>query len=296
VPAEVDDHPTEEDTGNQTSRGKVIPQDSGKRPRKRHRFAELFAGFAGLTEAVKSICAEVADVTEPHDKFYGSSLENDQEFLEMNEQDPEETADWKHFAPPCRTMTKARRHDRHGKVRKLRSSARPEGFGDKQTVEANLLADRTAHLCERQVNLGKFFSVENPEESYLWELKSFKRLAKLDGVRFVVLDQCAYGGPYKKATGVLTNCPWLYQARRCADAPPHHHTVLEGKVYSHKVERMVWFTSEAAEYPTGLCEAWAHHWRDWLLKKGESKEPAPTMRKVGVYQNKLIREELPPKE
>ena len=59
---------------------------------------------------------------------------------------------------------------------------------------------------------------------------------------------------------------------------------------------MVWFTSEAAEYPTGLCEGWAHHWRDWLVKRGEGKEPAPTMRKVGVYQNKLIREELPPKE
>ena len=114
---------------------------------------------------------------------------------------------------------------RHGKVRKLRSSTRPEGFGDKQTVEANLLADRTAHLCERQVNLGKFFSVENPEESYLWELKSFRRLAKLDGVRFVVLDQCAYGGPYKKATGVLADkVPVVVpeqEVRRCPPAPPH---------------------------------------------------------------------------
>ena len=91
-----------------------------------------------------------------------SSLGENKEFLEMDEQDPSDTADWKHFAPACRTMTKARRNDGHGKVRKLQSETRPEGFGDKQTVEANLLADRTAHLSERQVRLGKYFSVENP--------------------------------------------------------------------------------------------------------------------------------------
>ena len=214
----------------------------------------------------------------------------------MDEEDPSETADWKHFAPPCRTMTKARRSDRYGKVPKLRSETRPEGFGDEQTVQANLLADRTAHLSERQVKLRKYFSVENPEDSFLWELKSFKRLAKLEGVRFIRLDQCAYGGPYKKPTGVLTNCPWLGQGRSCKDAPPHLHTTLQGKVWSYKVERTVWFTSEAAEYPTGLCEAWAHLWREWLLGKKSCPESTPTMRKVGVYQNKLIRDELPTKE
>ena len=290
-PTEAESHPAQETLGKQAPQKVAVAQEE-KKPGRKRKFSELFAGFAGLTEAVRSICASVAVVTEPHDKFYGSALEDDKEFLEMDEQDPSETADWKHFAPPCRTMTKARRSDRHGKVRKLRSEERPEGFGDKQTVEANLLADRTAHLSERQVKLGKFFSVENPEESFLWDLKAFKRLAKLDGVMFIRLDQCAYGGPYKKATGV----PWLKEGRRCKDAPPHHHTTLEGRVWSHKVGRMVWFTSEAAEYPTGLCEAWAHLWHDWLLKQESCKDPVPAMHRVGLYQNKLIREELPAKE
>ena len=209
----------------------MVSQAQEGSPGRKHKFSELFAGFAGLTEAIRSICANVASVSEPHDKFYGSALEDDREFLEMDEEDPSETADWKHFAPPCRTMTKARRSDRYGKVPKLRSETRPEGFGDEQTVQANLLADRTAHLSERQVELRKYFSVENPEDSFLWELKSFKRLAKLEGVRFIRLDQCAYGGPYKKPTGVLTNCPWLGQGRSCKDAPPHLHTTLQGKVW-----------------------------------------------------------------
>ena len=73
MPAKVDDRPTEDPSGQWQ-----------KAPRKA-RVCRAVGGFAGLTEAVRSICAEVADVTEPHDKFYGSSLENDQEFLEMNE-------------------------------------------------------------------------------------------------------------------------------------------------------------------------------------------------------------------
>lgn len=289
--------------GEQALQVKVVNQERTGAAGRRPKFAELFAGFAGLTEAVRSMCADVATVCEPHDKFYGSALEDDKEFLEMDEQDPDETADWKHFAPPCRTMTRARRSDQHGDVPTLRSDARPEGFGDKQTVQANLLADRTAHLSERQVRLGKYFSVENPEDSYIWQLKSFRRLIKLEGVsvRFIRLDQCAYGGPYKKATGVVTNCPWLGPGRRCSNAPPHLHTTLQGKVWSYKVDRMVWFTSEAAEYPTGLCEAWAQSWRDWLLKQRQSEAPgatsnAPAMRKVGMYQNKLVRAELATEE
>ena len=59
---------------------------------------------------------------------------------------------------------------------------------------------------------------------------------------------------------MLTNAPWI-RSKLCQDAPPHTHTVLEGRVWSYKMEKMVWYTSEAAEYPAALCEAWA---RDWI--------------------------------
>jgi len=84
-----------------------------------------------------------------------------------------------------------------------------------------------------------------------------KRLATLPGrTRLLHLDQCAYGGPYHKPTGVLTNAPWLDEGLLRGGAPPN--TVLEGRVWSYKVNKEARLTSEAAEYPTGLCEDWAN--------------------------------------
>ena len=84
----------------------------------------------------------------------------------------------------------------------------------------------------------------------------------------------------------------------CKDAPPHEHTVLEGRVWSYKVNKEVWMTSEAAEYPTGLCEDWANRWSEWLKQNPPtnkaSGESEPKFIKVGPYQNKLVREELQP--
>lgn len=68
--------------------------------------------------------------------------------------------------------------------------------------------------------------MENPEGSFIWELKAFKRLAKRPEVELVILHQCAYGGPYRKPTAVLTNAPWLKVGRKCEESPSHTHTHL----------------------------------------------------------------------
>eukprot|EP00435_Cladocopium_sp_Y103_P045468 s273_g13.t1 len=265
-----------------------VPAQGG---RTKATFEELFAGEAGLTRAVGRIGGERVQIRRPQDTKYGHDITDDREFLEMMDA---ETPDWRHMAPPCRTFTKARRKDRHGTVAVLRSDSRPEGFGDEQTVEANGIADRCVSLGEKQLEEGKWFSLENPEPSYIWELKSVKRLRSRPGVRLVILDQCAYGGPFKKTTIVLTNCPWLFEGRRCGDAPRHAHTVLEGRVWSYKDSREVWLTAEAAEYPTGLCEAWAEAWVTWLGDQSlaQINPPKACYRKIGRHQNKLVREEL----
>lgn len=257
-------------------------------------FAELFARYAGLTRAIQDECAGAAQVRSPHDEMYGSDLGNDQEFTSLIEEEEEEAPDWCHMAPPCRTFTKARRKDRHGHVKQLRSERKPEGFGCEQTKEANLLADRSAAVGERQLDRGKFFSIENPEGSFIWELPSFKRLAAKRGVVAVLLHQCAYGGPYHKPTILLTKCPWLKVGRLCKDAPAHSHTTLEGKVWSFKTDQTVWLTAEAAEYPTGMCEEWARLWKTWLEEQGPPKEKGKEFKmvKAGRFQNKLVREEL----
>ena len=140
--------------------------------------------------------------------------------------------------------------------------------------------------------MGKYLSVENPEGSFIWELKAFKRLAKRPGVELVILHQCAYGGPYRKPTAVLTNAPWLKMGRKCEEAPSHTHTPLVGRVWSYKLEE-VWLTSEAAEYPAGLCEAWAEQWLGWLKnQQSQGTQIEPHASKKPRFQNKIVREEL----
>ena len=77
----------------------------------------------------------------PHDEFYGSDLGKDEEFAAMAEQTGG-LPTWKHFAPPCRTYTKARRVDTHGKVKRLRSDEKPEGFGLRRNPRFIALVDR----------------------------------------------------------------------------------------------------------------------------------------------------------
>ena len=104
-------------------------------------------------------------------------------------------------------MSAARRSDQVAKAKVLRTKERPEGFGDEATKMANLLADQIAALAEEQWARGRYFSIENPEGSILWMLKSYIRLAAKKGVRFIRIDQCAAGSGHKKPTLILTNAP-----------------------------------------------------------------------------------------
>lgn len=257
-----------------------------------HGFQELFAGFAGLTAEVQKTCGHRVWIAGAHDTRFGDDIADDEEFSKLISRTGRDVPTWIHAAPPCRTFTKARRKDKHGTVRTLRTEGKPDGFGEPETEEANLIADRTAAIGERQVEEGEYISIENPLESFIWERKSMQRLAARKGMAWVELDQCAYGGPYKKPTMILTNAPWLRPGKRCSEAPPHSHTTLEGKVFSYKLDRMVWFTSEAAEYPSGLCEEWAEQWSAWLDTQDKGTQPQPKYARTGRFHNKLVREEL----
>lgn len=250
-------------------------------------FWELFAGFCGLSLAVSAAMAGAAIVMDPLDAYQGDNMLLDETFNRTARKCKMDNVSWLHMAPPCRTFTKARRSDEHGSVKELRTSECPEGDpNEKETVEANLLANRCAALAIQQWKLGKFFSIENPWESFLWDLKLMKKVSALPGTKMVYLDQCAYGGQHKKPTGILTNAPWLFEGDTCGKARPHDHVPLEGKVWSYKAGKWVWYTSEAAEYPAGLCEAWAKRWKEWTEAKDE--EPPQKMRLLGKHKNMLV--------
>ena len=131
------------------------------------KFLELFAGKARLTAAVR----KHADVCIPQDIFNARGehrgieydLTNPRVVKQIKAMIRRGEIRWLHCAPPCKTFSKARRRDKWGRARILRSEAKPMGFNqwDPQTKEANKLAVITAQLCRAQRRAGGWFSIEN---------------------------------------------------------------------------------------------------------------------------------------
>lgn len=222
-------------------------------------FLELFAGEAGLTEAVGKANIPVmnpGDVREGPRVVLALDLKDNGTFKSLKSMIKRKQIRWLHMAPPCRSFSRARRKDRLARVRKLRSHSKPEGLDPKNALvrEANLLAARTAQLAALQYKVNGWFSIENPANSFMWLLKSMIRLARSPTVNKVVGDQCMFGGEFVKPTLWLTNAPHLnILAKHCPGAPRHVHEKLIGFARNFWGET-VFKTSLAAEYPQGLCE------------------------------------------
>eukprot|EP00435_Cladocopium_sp_Y103_P039029 s2094_g10.t1 len=223
------------------------------------RFLELFAGQAGFSGAVALACGHLVEVMNHQDAWTTSwDILNDGDFEAARAWVRE--ADHTHLAPPCKSFTRARRSDKHGTAKILRSPAQPAGWGDPMAEEGNKIAERVGILLDEAEAAGNTSSVENPEDSFIWEQQTLKR--HVNKKEKVGLDQCPYGAETKKPTGILTDADWMKTVcNRCHQARPHEHMPggLSGRTmdYFFDPPREVWKTSLAAEYPTGLCWAWA---------------------------------------
>lgn len=215
---------------------------------------------------MRSVGGESVEISATLDSFQGAwDITKDSDF-ECSKSICQ-NIDHGHMAPPCRTLTRARREDEFGTVRVLRSDSQPEGWGDEEAVRGNLVVARMVILCLILHNAGATFSIENPWDSFLWLLRTTSKLMSLKGVELVLLHQCAYGAISQKATGILTTAQWMKLVRSlCHEVRDHFHVPggLAGFAWSYLEDRWVWRTSLAAEYPCGLCMAWARALFDWL--------------------------------
>lgn len=164
-------------------------------------FLEIFAGEAGLTNAVKRAglpCLKVLDIHRDTDNVIEFDLAKQEPFKKLKKLLRRGRVRWLHLAPPCKTFSKARRRDRFARVKQLRSRQCPEGCNPKPAIvrEANLLASRSAQLAKIQLRANGWFSIENPASSLLWLYKPIQLLAKQTGVKVVTGDQCLCGGEY----------------------------------------------------------------------------------------------------
>eukprot|EP00435_Cladocopium_sp_Y103_P074226 s203_g47.t1 len=228
-------------------------------------FLELFAGKAGFSREVARCCGTMVDVKEPLDIQDNWDILDDAGFEAACK--AVEEADHVHIAFPCRSFTRARRTDQHGSVPVVRSEACPQGWGHPISEEGNKILDRCIVLAKLCIEKNKTFSFENPEPSFAWLMPKMVQLISRQHVLEIGLDQCPYGAISVKATKIVTNSDWMGRvSRRCQDVRPHYHHPggLQGKTWDPVTWQFVWLTSKAAEYPWGLCNAWALVLKAWL--------------------------------
>ena len=218
-------------------------------------FLELFAGRGLLTSAVSRVMQ-----TEPPQDFGTGGVD----FTDLSAVQRTLWSRWRvlresgfqlffHVAPPCATFSRAR--DRAWRTR-LRSPAQPGGLypADARTKEGNLIAYNTAlsvvHLVRELDAKGTW---EQPAGSYMF--RYLEQEGALDGLSWdaLTLSQCRFGRPFKKPTTFLLfgglslptidlQCDGFHTCGR------RWHAQLG---FGHLP------TAPAAEYPRGLCTAYA---------------------------------------
>ena len=165
-----------------------------------------------------------------------------------------------HAAPPCGTSSRARDRpmsDTHHGPPKLRSEEYPLGFPwltgywKAKVQSANDIYIKLVAFIFLLNLLGIFWSVENPGQSYMWDIEDFAILKRT--YFFVLFHACIHGSRRKKLTAFLTNLERLTAlAGFCRDDHEHlpwGYTVEDGTI--------VFDTSKEAAYPKLLCERFA---------------------------------------
>lgn len=249
--------------GSQVSQGgpRTFCPLSGSPPRKKKYVIELFSGCARLSRA----CSNVGLVTIAYDIEYGKQCDllNGKVFSQLVRFIKRHASDialvW--MGTPCATWSRARKHGDGGPPPLRDDDANLWGFSDvssrdwEKLQEGNALlmvSDKIAELCSR---LAVPWVLENPASSRIWLTRNLQKFKQL-GAFFITTDFCAFGMPWRKATGFLCFhfdgmkniskhcCP---QGGRCAFTN-RRHIILTGKDSNG-----VWMTRRAQPYPHKLC-------------------------------------------
>ena len=181
-----------------------------------------------------------------------------------------------HIAPPCGTCSRAREirltSDWHGPP-PLRNADYPYGVPDMsdkdrlRVQQANQLymfmSDFCLFLNERSVP----WTVENPTNSWLWELPCMRSL--MIDMYFTSFHSCAYGGKRYKGTSFLTNHPaFLVLCRQCDGM--HEHLP-----WGFDEQSQQFSTALEAEYPRPLCQEYTRILLDMAASNGIEVTPFP---------------------
>ena len=125
------------------------------------------------------------------------------------------------------------------------------------------LLDLTADLAEVQHKHGRFFWIESPQNSEVWEQDRLQRLLSLPGVWSVVVDAGAFGAqidgnPIAKPFRIVGNMPGL-------DEVLDRRLTADERLQCVKVEGSM--TRRSQEYPYEMCHAVVQHLKQYVQQK-----------------------------
>eukprot|EP00435_Cladocopium_sp_Y103_P053352 s792_g17.t1 len=164
-----------------------------------------------------------------------------------------------HIALPCGTCSKARgipMPDGTPGPPPLRDMDNLHGFQHLTPVQrakvdaANALYAWADQFIQFLHGRGVAWSVENPKNSWLWELAEMS-FALARGY-FVCLHSCAYGGERKKNTAFLCSEEEFTSLEKYCDGSHPH------KEWGYDFDLWEFNTAKEAEYPRALCEQYAN--------------------------------------
>ena len=157
---------------------------------------ELLAGTANLTREMRRLglrTREPADISSADRKSFQLQFDilKPEHFRKLCKLLKTGQIRWVHMAPPCGTLSSARRKDKHGYAAPLRSKKHPEGQPREEleheaitmnpslppeainkiveqhterVKEANEIVRRTTKLARVQIRMGQWFSIENTDD------------------------------------------------------------------------------------------------------------------------------------
>ena len=120
------------------------------------KFLEIFIGSGSLSTALHREAGDYVQVLSmPGTSFSSVGVSSDHDFEMLLD----ESALWKHMAPPCKSFSRARRTDQVAVVKTLQSDSRQEGYGCSMTKDANKLVERCVEIARQQLATDTFFSI-----------------------------------------------------------------------------------------------------------------------------------------
>ena len=226
-------------------------------------FLEIFSGDCVLTLAMS--LTDLQTIL-PWDLRFGAEfdvLEHGDLILQKSKAG---ALSWVHLGTPCQTFTWARRPQ-------LRSTVSPFGLSElsrrqlKLVARGNELALFSLEVCQCQVKSGNFFSIENPELSWLWILPPMIQLRRSQGVSTVRVLFSDFQVPFRKPTVFVHNSECLHELAK-SESSWHGRTIkLRGLAkYDGKLQ---FRTRLAQSYPPLLCIKFAGLVRETVVNMRE---------------------------